>query len=368
MDIIYTPVWQNPGNKRAALDFVQEEIWLMDQVERLGFDACLSPEHHFDIDYSACPDNFLPLSWLAARTTTLKVGLGAVILPWNDPLRAVEKLSLLDHLSKGRCMAGFGRGLAKMEYAHFGIPMDESRGRFDEAVAMVLSALRTGQIEGKGPFYKHPPTPIHPKPRPGLADDFYSVGMSLDSAIVAGNLGARLLGFVTKQIPAMMPLFDGYREAFRKHHPAKTPHIVMDDFYFIRNSADEARTLAMKYASNYFRTVVRHYEMDGDHFANMKNYKSYADDAKALKEAGIDAAAVAYVDAQLGIGTPAQVLERLEERFRLVGPDISIAGCFFYGGMTRNEAYESLRLFSEQVMPEARQMANNYASRERARA
>ena len=92
MDIIYTPVWQNPGNTRAPLKFVQDEISLMDEVEKLGFDACFSPEHHFDIDYSACPDNFLPLSWLAGRTTKLNVGLGAVILPWNDPLRAVENV------------------------------------------------------------------------------------------------------------------------------------------------------------------------------------------------------------------------------------------------------------------------------------
>ena len=44
-----------------------------------------------------------------------------------------------------------------MEYAHFGIPMEESRGRFDEAVAMVLAALRSGHIEGAGPFYKKDP-------------------------------------------------------------------------------------------------------------------------------------------------------------------------------------------------------------------
>jgi alkanesulfonate monooxygenase SsuD/methylene tetrahydromethanopterin reductase-like flavin-dependent oxidoreductase (luciferase family) len=361
MDIVYTPVWQDPGNKRTALNFVQDEIYLMDKVESLGFDACFSPEHHFDIDYSACPDNFLPLSYLAGRTTKLKLGLGAVILPWNDPLRAAEKLSLLDHLSNGRCWAGFGRGLARMEYAHFGIPMDESRARFDESIAMVLNALRTGVIEGSGPFYKQVATPIHPKPRPGLADSFYSVGMSVDSAVIAGQLGARLLSFVTKQLPDMMPLLNGYRDACMKSHPEKTPHIVLDDFYLVRESADEARELGLKYAANYFRTVVRHYEMDGDHFANMKNYKSYAEDAKALKAAGIDAAAVAYVDAQLGVGTPRQILERLEERFKVLGPEISLAGCFFYGGMTRDEAESSLRLFGAKVIPAAREMARQHS-------
>lgn len=368
MDIIYTPVWQNPGNVRSPLQFVQDEISLMDQVEKLGFDACFSPEHHFDIDYSACPDNFLPLSWLAGRTKTLKLGLGAVILPWNDPLRAVEKLSMLDHLSNGRCWAGFGRGLAKMEYGHFGISMEESRGRFDEAIAMVLCALRTGHIEGNGPFYEQIPSPVHPTPRPGLADRFYAVGMSADSAAVAGKIGGLLLSFVTKTVPAMQPLLNEYYNAFTQSHPNKTPHVALDDFFFVRKSAEEARELGLKYASAYFKTVVRHYEMDGDHFAKTKGYQSYAEGARALQDAGIDKAAIAYVDAQIGVGTPTQILERLEERFRILGPEMSMAGCFFYGGMTRDEAYTSLQLFGEKVIPAARDIAKSYAGRTRASA
>ena len=360
MEFVYTPVWQNPGNLRAPLQFVQDEMFLMEQVERLGFDVCASPEHHFDIDYSACPDNFMALAYLAAKTTRLKLCLGAVILPWNDPLRVVEKFALLDHLSNGRCIAGFGRGLAKMEYDHFGISMDESRDRFDESVEMVLKALRTGVIKGEGPYYKQVETPIHPAPRPALADRFLSVGMSPESAAVAGRIGARLLSFTTKPIAGMAPIFDAYRNAMAEHHPEKTPHIVMDDFFFIRESEEEARELGMKYASHYFNIVVKHYQMDGNHFATTKGYPSYAEDARALREVGVDAAARAYVDCQLGVGTPRQVLERIEERLRVLGPEFSIGGCFFYGGMSRDEAYESIRLFGEQVIPEARALAHSH--------
>jgi alkanesulfonate monooxygenase SsuD/methylene tetrahydromethanopterin reductase-like flavin-dependent oxidoreductase (luciferase family) len=280
-----------------------------------------------------------------------------VILPWNDPLRVAEKLSMLDHLSNGRCIAGFGRGLSKMEYAHFGIPMDESRDRFDEALPMVLEALRSGTISGAGTFYKQVPTPVHPKPRASLADDFCSVGMSPDSATVAGQIGAKLLSFITKPTPDMMPLFNCYLEAFRANHPGRTPHIIMDDFYMVRESADEAFELGMKYTSSYYRTVVRHYEFDGAHFANTKGYTAYAEGAEQLRAAGIEAAAEAYVKAQLGVGSPRQILERLEERLSYLGPDISMAGCFFYGGMTRDEAFASLKLFGSDVIDKARAMA-----------
>jgi alkanesulfonate monooxygenase SsuD/methylene tetrahydromethanopterin reductase-like flavin-dependent oxidoreductase (luciferase family) len=362
MNIVYTPVWQDPGNKRTARDFVQQELSLMELVEDLGFDATFSPEHHFDIDYSACPDNFLPLSYIAGKTARLKVGLGAVILPWNDPLRVVEKLSLLDHLSNGRCMVGLGRGLAKIEYEHFGLDMNESRERFDEAAAMVLSGLRTGYIEGDGKFYARPRTPIHPKPRPELADEFYSVGMSPDSAVVAGDLGARLLSFVTKDVREMMPLLDAYRGRFTEKHPDRKPHIVLDDFYLVREDPDEALELGMLHASNYFKTVVRHYELSGTHFEGTKGYTAYAEDAKALRAAGVDAAAEAYVKAQVGVGTPDQIVERMEQRFKLLGPEISMAGCFFYGGMNVETAAHSLRLFGAKAIPAVRDLYKNYAS------
>jgi alkanesulfonate monooxygenase SsuD/methylene tetrahydromethanopterin reductase-like flavin-dependent oxidoreductase (luciferase family) len=184
--------------------------------------------------------------------------------------------------------------------------------------------------------------------------------MSPDSATVAGKIGGKLLSFITQPTPAMMPLFNCYLDAFRAHHPDKTPHIIMDDFYMVRESADEAFELGMKYTAAYYRTVVRHYEFDGDHFAKTKGYTAYAEGAEQLRTAGIDAAAEAYVKCQLGVGSPRQILERLEERLTYLGPEISMAGCFFYGGMTRDDAHTSLKLFSSDVMGKARAMAASH--------
>jgi len=112
-------------------DVVADEVRLGVLADELGFYALWSVEHHFN-DYSFCPDNIVYLAHMAARTKQIHLGAGAVILPWNDPLRVAEKVSLLDHLSNGRLLFGMGRGLARREYAGFGIDMDESRDRFDE--------------------------------------------------------------------------------------------------------------------------------------------------------------------------------------------------------------------------------------------
>src|SRR6266542_5080118 len=116
--------------------FFQAEDGIRDATVT-GVQTCALPislwsvEHHFD-DYSMCPDNMQFLSWLAGRTSRVGLGTAAVILPWNNPLRVVEKMILLDHFSQGRAVFGMGRGLAKMEYRGQMIDMNEARERFDE--------------------------------------------------------------------------------------------------------------------------------------------------------------------------------------------------------------------------------------------
>jgi alkanesulfonate monooxygenase SsuD/methylene tetrahydromethanopterin reductase-like flavin-dependent oxidoreductase (luciferase family) len=355
MMISYSATWGNLGLELPPRLFVQQEVAMMELAEELGFDAAWSAEHHFDANYCACPDNFLPLSYIAGRTSTIKLGLGAVILPWNDPVRVVEKLAMLDHLSDGRLLVGFGRGLAKMEYAGFGIDMGTSRERFDEAAEMVVRGLRTGIVEGEGRFYQQAPVEIHPAPAPDLADRLYSVGMSPDSALIAADLGATLLCFVTAPIEQMAPLIHGYRQRFKERHGREAPPEVLVDFSYVHEDAAEAARVGRHYAGRYYESVVSHYNFDGTHFATTKGYEQYAENAKAIRDAGLEAAADAYVAPQAGIGTPEQVVENFRRRREVIGPT-SIMATFLYGAMPYEMAQASIRLFASEVMPELRKL------------
>src|SRR6266576_3264585 len=103
------------GGRVTDAEVVADEVRLGELPDELGFHALWPVEHHFD-DYSFCPDNTVFLAHMAARTTRILLGTGAVILPWNDPLRVAEKIALLDHLAQGRLVLGMRRGLAQMEY------------------------------------------------------------------------------------------------------------------------------------------------------------------------------------------------------------------------------------------------------------
>jgi alkanesulfonate monooxygenase SsuD/methylene tetrahydromethanopterin reductase-like flavin-dependent oxidoreductase (luciferase family) len=192
VDVGVLLIFQNWHENLTDAEMYAGELRLAEMLEDHGFDSVWCVEHHFD-DYSMVPDGPQLLAYLAGHTSTIGLGTGAIILPWNDPLRVAEKLIMLDHLSRGRLKVGLGRGLARMEYAGFRTDMGEARERFDESAAMILKALDTGVIEGDGPFYPQPATELRPKPDRSFADRVWSVAMSPDSVGVAADLGTGIM-------------------------------------------------------------------------------------------------------------------------------------------------------------------------------
>jgi len=350
MDVGILLIFQNYLGRGTDADTVQRQMHLASLAEPLGYDAIWPAEHHFT-DYSACPDNVQFLTWVASRTERIRLGTGAVIVPWNDPLRVVEKMVFLDHLSGGRAVLGLGRGLSRIEYGHFAVDMGESRDRFDEASQMIVDALEKGFIEGDGPFYPQPHTPIRPAPLAGFRDRFYTVGMSPDSVEQCAKLGARLMTFTQKpwEIYRQETLAD-YQAAFRKYQGREAPPPLTGDLMFCHPDPDQARELASEYMSNYFLTIVNHYELMSEHFKDAKGYDYYATAADLFREVGIEPAVTTYVGIQTW-GTPDQIVEKLRQRREMLG-EFELNMIVDYGGMPTELAEQSMRLFAEEVIPE----------------
>src|SRR3978361_1364470 len=116
MKVHMTNLMQNYGNARPDYDVYKDQLSLSLRADADGYESIGCVEHHFDPGYSMCPDNTQFLSYLAGRTMRAKLHTSAVIIRWNNPMRVVEKMALLDNLSDGRAMFGMGRGLARREF------------------------------------------------------------------------------------------------------------------------------------------------------------------------------------------------------------------------------------------------------------
>ena len=343
-------VFQSVGYPEGTTDgqVYDEEIRLAVLADELGFHALWPVEHHFE-DYSFCPDNTVLLANLAARTTRIKLATGAVILPWNQPLRVAEKIALLDQLSGGRVLFGMGRGLSRREYDGFGIPMDESRERFDEAAPMILTALETGWIEGDGPYFPQPRTPIRPRPSRSFCDRTYCVAMSPDSVIAAADLGARMVVFSQKPWVDQAAQYAEYCERFRRLHGREPEPLLACDFVYCDTDAARAEEMAHRHIAGYLASVMHHYELASDHFKDAKGYEAYGSAVDLMKAVGLEKLCDMYLSVNAW-GTPDAIIDRLRERRELVG-DYDLTCCFRYAGLPYDDAERSMRTFASDVLP-----------------
>src|SRR5207244_8531029 len=81
------------------------------------------------------------LTWLGARTSTLRLGTAVLVLPWHNPVLLAEQAATLDLLSGGRLDFGVGKGYRYNEFAGFCVDMAEAAARFDEALSLINQAF-----------------------------------------------------------------------------------------------------------------------------------------------------------------------------------------------------------------------------------
>src|SRR5688572_30881889 len=109
------------------------------EAEGLGFRSTFCVEHHFT-GYGQVSATLNLLTWIGARTSTLRLGTAVMTLPWHNPVLLAEQAATIDLLSGGRLDFGIGQGYRHNEFAGFCIPMEEAEARFEEALGVLLKA------------------------------------------------------------------------------------------------------------------------------------------------------------------------------------------------------------------------------------
>lgn len=352
MKIGYMIMMANHHANLSDAEMIREEMRVAELAEDVGYDSIWCAEHHFE-PYSMAVDNLQVLTWLGARTNNIQLGSAAIILPWwTQPVRIVEKIATLDAMTEGRFLIGFGRGLARCEFEAFGIPMDEARGRFDEAARMIVKALETGFIEGEGPYFPQKRTEIKPRPPQSAKDRLYAVAMSPDSSKIVGELGARLMCFVQFDMRAHKSNIDFYRNAFQSAHGNNAPAPLLLDFCYCHEDAGVAEERARKYLAVNYLSILQHYEFMADYHKEIKGYETYEKSASFLNSLGLEKAVEDYISHQAW-GTPQQVLDKLAARRDVIG-DYEWNSIVSYGGMPFDQVEGSMRLLGKKVLPELR--------------
>ena len=158
-------------------DFVEYNV----EAEALGFHSSFVVEHHFT-GFGQISATLNLLTWIGARTSTLRLGTAVMTLPWHNPVLLAEQAATLDLLSNGRLDFGIGQGYRHNEFAGFCVPMEEAEARFEESLEVILKAWTAdAPWSHHGKYWQfdnvvvEPPTAQKPHPplwmgagRPGL--------------------------------------------------------------------------------------------------------------------------------------------------------------------------------------------------------
>ncbi len=152
------------------------------------------------------------LAAIAARTERLRLGTAILQLPLAHPLRIAEEIASLDVLSAGRVELGIGRGGNPVHFAGFGVPLAESRARFEESYRFIRSAFAGEQFSFQGQYHSAPKLALVPQPHQPGGPRFHVAANSGETAFWAGSEGlSMLLASNVHPLPAMPKLLDAYR-------------------------------------------------------------------------------------------------------------------------------------------------------------
>ena len=336
---------------RSDAEVFAEHMALGDLAEPLGFDSLWALEHHFT-GYAMSPSPTQLLSYYAGRTKRVTLGTCVIVLPWHDPVRVAEQIALLDVMSGGRCIFGFGRGAASVEYAGFRIPMEEARPRFVEAAQIVVKALTNDVFSWEGEHFQIPPTSIRPRPISHPERRFYASSVSPESAEIMAKLGFGVLVVMQNEWPIAAADIDRYRELARSVGHTPRPPVILTNVS-CADSREEAQERAVTYLSRKWDSIDKHYHFSDGHLASVKGYEFYGKMTKTyakMKDPGFrDKATDFYVKIQV-VGTPDDCLQQLAELRRLTGLDHLVTE-FGFGGMPHEQAELNMRVFADRVVP-----------------
>lgn len=347
--------WDRYGAKDSAppaisdAQIYDEDLYLADLVEPLGFDSYWAIDHYTS-PYGMTGGALNQLTYMAGRSKTLDLGTMVTVLPWHEPIHIAHQISMLDNILKDRQLTlGLGRGAAIREFDAFGVPMNQSRTRYNESLEILKKALTSEWFSHDGEVFSFPETTVRPMFRnPQRILDRMRVAWTSPESLPAaahGGLGMLMTG---QKSFAEYGVDVRNFNAIRAEHgwgPSQ-PTVVVRVACF--EDEAEAWELMCKHTLEGQRSSRLHYEFaDIERFRNTKGYEQYA---KLREHVRTEEEILEGAARPQAWGTPDQVFDRLREIQATTSADEFVLS-FRMASMSVEAAERSMRLFADRVLP-----------------
>ena len=332
----------------TTADYFAQCLRLAVRADELGYNSVKTVEHSF-YDYGGHSTNpCIFLSAVAALTKRIRMMTGAVIPAFHHPAHLAGDLSMLDNMSRGRLDAGMGRAFLPKEFEVYGVPLHESRPRFEEAIGAIKRLWTEDSVTHKGQYWQFDEVHLMPRtvqqPHPPI---WIAAISSEESFVFAAKNGFNIMIVPYAGKPGQLQEFVKlYRKVWvESGHGAGKEKIQVSQFCYVAESAKEAR-------AGFDRIATRYIETFADAVVSWKGVSSDQYPGYDKMVASILATTPQkIIDTNSGfVGTPDDVVkqvQQLRDTFGECEPSMQIN----FGGSTDEEAFRTLNLVGQQVMP-----------------
>jgi alkanesulfonate monooxygenase SsuD/methylene tetrahydromethanopterin reductase-like flavin-dependent oxidoreductase (luciferase family) len=184
-----TPGTELTDSSQGFREWIENNV----EAEALGFHSTFVVEHHFT-GFGQVSASLNLLTWLGARTSTLRLGTAVLVLPWHNPVLLAEQAATLDLLSGGRLDFGVGKGYRYNEFAGFCVDMEEADARFDESLEIITQAFtNNAPFSHRGRYWQYDNITVEPPPAQRPHPPFWMGAGSKRSVAEVARRGYNLL-------------------------------------------------------------------------------------------------------------------------------------------------------------------------------
>ena len=320
----------------------QENFEMARVGEELGFDSCVTAEHHFLPD-AYNPSPLVSLTAIASKTSRIKVGTTILQLPFHHPLNVAQDAAMLDILSNGRLILGVGPSGVRAEFEAYGLNVKHQSSLIEEGIEVIRRAWTEDKFSFYGRHFKIRNLTVTPKPLQKPHPPIWYGAESAEGCKRAGRLG---LPWVTAMMSSLETL-KKWAEVYRATAQARghKPEIILWRTVWACKTRKEVEGFEKRFL-DYVREDRWYYfksfpgrvwggELE-PWVAEVKSESDFTDER--LKP-------------ELIIGTPEEVVEQIERYRKELNFNYLLLQSRLAKGPTLQETVEFLRLFAREVMP-----------------
>jgi len=324
---------------KSAGAIYAETIEHVRMAEQAGFEIAWFAEHHFS-NYCLCPSPLMMTGHMAGQTRTIKLGPAVIVAPLYEPIRLAEEIGMVDQLSGGRLVLGFGTGYQEYEFHKFGRDLKEARANLFDVLDFVEAYLSRDSVAFKGGF-DFPETTFSVRPkqeRPPI----YLAGMGGDPEAQRRSFERGYTPFFTTGWNTIAAI-QGIRATLEKTYASVGGDVARMPFAIQRYvfvTDDREAALRAADCARYVRRIAmamrgKYGELDGAFLKEMP-----AADEPPLEE----------IAARLPIGDPDTVAERLAIDIEALNPS-HLSLFMAIPGLDQKEILRSMERFGSEVVP-----------------